>query len=197
MKISQTLSLAPVLCAVFALPVGYVSAAGGGRGAAPIGAVATPMGAVGGGAAAGRVGGGPPAGLVGGGAPGSSSGATGIPSTGTRVGPGNPAAGFENAPGGIIGTGIGEPPKSDPGGVSPAVTVQTGQTGQTEPAYDAPKAVQGIAEAPPVSTVGLAKPDVDGVSTRYVKPQPCGVAAHETDGFTTCIGLPIPGHLTK
>jgi hypothetical protein len=44
-------------------------------------------------------------------------------------------------------------------------------------------------EAPP-STTGLARPGPDGVSTVIVAPRPCSVAAHETDGTTTCIGIP-------
>lgn len=33
----------------------------------------------------------------------------------------------------------------------------------------------------------------DGVSTRTVKAVPCGKAARETDGVTTCIGIPERG----
>jgi hypothetical protein len=29
----------------------------------------------------------------------------------------------------------------------------------------------------------------DGISTKTVKAAPCGTAAHETDGFTTCVGI--------
>jgi hypothetical protein len=53
----------------------------------------------------------------------------------------------------------------------------------------APRAVKGVAEEPAPSTVGLAQPGPDG-STVIVKPRPCGVVAHETDGVTTCIGIP-------
>lgn len=60
-----------------------------------------------------------------------------------------------------------------------------GQTGLPP----APKAVQGVAEEPAPSTVGLAQPGRDG-STVIVKPRPCGIVAHETDGVTTCIGIP-------
>jgi hypothetical protein len=80
----------------------------------------------------------------------------------------------------------------------------------------AQQAVQG---SPPPSTVGVAPPapnaDVvpqvggpllpgtqtgrdivadDGISTKTVKAVPCGTAARETDGTTTCIGIPdAPG----
>jgi hypothetical protein len=37
---------------------------------------------------------------------------------------------------------------------------------------------------------GLNVTDSDGVSTRTVKAVPCGVSARETDGSTTCVGIP-------
>jgi hypothetical protein len=74
-------------------------------------------------------------------------------------------------------------PKSELGGGPPP------PMGQAEPT-DASKAVRGTAEQPPPLTVGRAIPGPDGVSTKIVKPQPCSVAAHETDGTTTCIGIP-------
>jgi hypothetical protein len=37
---------------------------------------------------------------------------------------------------------------------------------------------------------GLDKVGPDGVSTKTVKAVPCSTAAHETDGTTTCIGIP-------
>lgn len=37
---------------------------------------------------------------------------------------------------------------------------------------------------------GLNVTDSDGVSTRTVKAVPCAVSARETDGFTTCVGIP-------
>jgi hypothetical protein len=40
-----------------------------------------------------------------------------------------------------------------------------------------------------LSTTGLAIPGPDGVSTVTVAPRRRGVAAHETDGTTTCIGI--------
>src|SRR6267378_929994 len=49
----------------------------------------------------------------------------------------------------------------------------------------APNSVQDIAEEGV-----LAGPGQDDVSTVTVAPRPCGVAAHETDGTTTCIGIP-------
>jgi hypothetical protein len=37
---------------------------------------------------------------------------------------------------------------------------------------------------------GLNVPDSDGVSTRTVRAVPCSASARETDGFTTCVGIP-------
>jgi hypothetical protein len=40
------------------------------------------------------------------------------------------------------------------------------------------------------SDTGLNKVAPDGVSTKTVGAVPCSTAAHETDGTTTCIGIP-------
>ena len=37
---------------------------------------------------------------------------------------------------------------------------------------------------------GLAIVAADGISTKIVKAVPCSKSARETDGFTTCVGLP-------
>jgi hypothetical protein len=42
----------------------------------------------------------------------------------------------------------------------------------------------------PSTTLGSDKAGDDGASTRTVKAVPCSTAARETDGFTTCIGIP-------
>jgi hypothetical protein len=39
---------------------------------------------------------------------------------------------------------------------------------------------------------GLDKVGPDGISTRVVRAVPCSTAARETDGTTTCIGIPGP-----
>lgn len=196
----RSLAFAVLLAALpngFALG-GGAGAAGGSAGAtgAGVGAAGVGSAAVGGGAPAGRVGGGPPAGAVGGGAPGSinpaGNGAAGtgdpaLNAAGVRSVPSeNPAAGLENAPttGGVIGGNTGLPPATGTGAASPPITGQT----QTNPAP--PKAVEGVAEEEPASTVGRAEPGADGVSTRIVAPKPCSAAAHETDGMTTCVGIP-------
>ena len=63
-------------------------------------------------------------------------------------------------------------------------------TGQSAP--PAPTAVQGVAEEAPSSTVGMSRPAPDG-STKIVPARRCSTAAHETDGTTTCIGIPERG----
>jgi hypothetical protein len=40
------------------------------------------------------------------------------------------------------------------------------------------------------SETGLSKVAPDGVSTKIVRAVPCSTAARETDGTTTCIGIP-------
>ena len=45
----------------------------------------------------------------------------------------------------------------------------------------------------PGTTVGLARSADDGEATETVKAVPCSKSARETDGSTTCIGIPEPG----
>jgi hypothetical protein len=42
----------------------------------------------------------------------------------------------------------------------------------------------------PATDHGLDKVGSDGVSTRTVRAVPCSAAARETDGSTTCVGIP-------
>jgi hypothetical protein len=188
------------------LPVGFALAAGRGGGGlgAGVGAAGTGSAAVGGGAPAGRVGGGPTAGAVGGGSPGSmdpggngsagtdnpSLNALGAGSAGTRTNaPGIPSAKTTGSAIGGYGGPTGVAPAAGlPGGVSPSALKQEGPPGAPP---TVPKFVEGTAEEQAqLSTSGLAIPGPDGVSTVIVAARPCGVAAHETDGTTTCIGIP-------
>jgi hypothetical protein len=89
---------------------------------------------------------------------------------------GAPAVG----PNGPAGIGA---PAGAVGGVAPPPPI----TGQSAPLP--PTAVQGIAEQAPGSTVGMSRPAPDG-STKIVPARPCSSAARETDGTTTCIGIP-------
>jgi hypothetical protein len=135
---------------------------------------------------------------VGGGSPGSGNPAgngaagTGNPSrnaggslgSGTNASPGITSA---TTTGGVIGGSAGVPSAPVlPGGPSPAAL---GSQSPSVTGATAPNSVQGVAEEAPLSTIGLARPGPDGVSTVIVAPRPCGVAAHETDGTTTCIGI--------
>jgi hypothetical protein len=59
----------------------------------------------------------------------------------------------------------------------------------TPPATAGAAPVSGTAFLPNTTT-GLDKVGDDGISTKTVKAVPCSVAARETDGSTTCIGIP-------
>lgn len=160
----------------------------GGRGGGPQGGVGSSLSgssgfgrAVGGGAPAGAVGGGPPAGLIGG----------GIAPTNTNPTSGSGEGALSPTVGGAPAANTGTPPASDisagglpPGSIDSASPSATGQA--QRPVAQRP--VVGVAELPPPAT-GLAVLAADGVSTRTVAARPCGLAAHETDGTTTCIGI--------
>jgi hypothetical protein len=205
------------------LPTNFALAAGRGGGGlgGGVGAAGAGSAAVGGGAPAGRVGGGPPAGAVGGGSPGAGnpagngSAGTDNPSLnalGVGSGPGSTnAPGIPNATtkGGAFGggaavgatTGI-APARSFSGGAAPTApanepsSADSKKEGQpTEPTARPPVAggADG-ADYAPFSPTGLSRPGTDGVSTVIVEARPCSVAAHETDGFTTCVGIPRKRH---
>jgi hypothetical protein len=166
-----------------------VGGLGGGVGAAGFGSAA-----VGGGAS--RVGGGPTAGAVGGGSPGA-----GDPAGNGAAGTGNPSlngsgigtlGNGSNAPGiptattrsSDFGSGMGTPvapaAKEYPGGISPeALKTQSSPDNQKQ---EAPAGESGGMPSPSGGNEPDAKPTV-------LVARPCGVAAHETDGFTTCIGV--------
>jgi hypothetical protein len=195
------------------LPMGFAFGGGGGvHLGGGVGAAGVGSAAVGGGAPAGRVGGGPAAGAVGGGSPGSmdpggnGAAGTGNPSlnalgagsgTNSTNTPGIPNAttrGGEFGGGAAIGatTGV-APDRSFSGGAAPtALGTASNKEGQPAGPTERP-ALAGAAEYP-FSPTGLSRPGSDGVSTVIVEAQPCGVAAHETDGFTTCVGIPRKTH---
>jgi len=180
------------------LPFGYAFAGGAGHGGGlggGTGAAGMGSAAVGGGAPAGQVGGGPAAGAVGGGSPGSSR-----PAGNGAAGTDNPALNAVGAgprvntpeirpttstTGGMIRgeegqtTGI-APARSLPGGGLPP-----GALNQTSPQPTTPNLLQGAANA---------QKQAEEVPLRPVPARPCGVAAHETDGTTTCIGIPDRPH---
>ena len=81
---------------------------------------------------------------------------------------------------------------------SPALAQQ--QAPAVDPAAPPSTGVPIAGAAPPVgspqnpgTTVGLDKVGDDGVSTKTVKAVPCSTAARETDGSTTCVGIPDAG----
>jgi len=201
---------------VAGLPVGYAFAGGGGGagaggsgaggagagagGGAGAGVGAAGMGsaAVGGGAPAGAVGGATPAGPVGGGLPGSSR-----PAGNGAAGTGNPAL---NAGGGRSRVKAPEIPTTTitTGG---AFGGQGGQTTGAAPARDLPggaapadgsnrESPTAVQPTPPRQMQGAANPQAraDDVPLRPVPARPCSVAARETDGTTTCIGIPDTPH---
>jgi hypothetical protein len=113
-------------------------------------------------------------------------------------------------PGGTTGDTIGHPPPL-PGPPPISDPASTTQAKPAAPVADAPKAGEPAAQgytgayAPPgppptpyyngplplaSSGPGLNVTDSDGVSTRTVKAVPCTTSARETDGFTTCVGIP-------
>jgi hypothetical protein len=81
---------------------------------------------------------------------------------------------------GVIGGYTGAPNST---GVSPPITAQS-----SPPIV--PDGVQGVAAEQPGTRTGLATPADDGVSTKIVPAKPCSTAAHESDGTTTCVGMP-------
>lgn len=89
-------------------------------------------------------------------------------------------------------------------GSSAALAQQTPETvgvGSPPAAAAPPSAgVPIVGAAPPVGgpllpgkDTGLDKVADDGVSTKTVRAVPCSIAARETDGTTTCVGIPDRG----
>jgi hypothetical protein len=87
----------------------------------------------------------------------------------------------------------GPPPVSEqPASSAPARATEPASQGYTG-AYGPPGPAPpfSVAPLPEVSVgSGLNVVGPDGISTRTVKAVPCSVAARETDGFTTCVGIP-------
>lgn len=64
------------------------------------------------------------------------------------------------------------------------------QTDAPKGSPDAPTARPSTGPLPPIDTgTGRVIVEPDG-STKTVKAAPCSTAAHETDGSTTCVGIP-------
>ena len=92
-----------------------------------------------------------------------------------------PSAGFAQQ---LPGTVESSPPASTVGVAPPA----TGTAAPQLPTAGAAPEVGG--PLLPGSQTGRDVVDSDGVSTKTVKAVPCSTVARETDGTTTCIGIP-------
>jgi hypothetical protein len=99
----------------------------------------------------------------------------------------------------------GPPPISEPSSTTqPAPAASTPAPGQPAPkgytgAYGPPGPSKPYSTGPlPALDTGTGRVIVesDG-STKTVKAVPCGTVARETDGFTTCVGIPDTGAKTK
>jgi hypothetical protein len=98
----------------------------------------------------------------------------------------------------------GPPPISEPSTPPPAPAASTPRASQPAPkgytgAYGPPGPATPYSTGPlPAIDTGTGRIIVepDG-TTKTVKPVPCGTAARETDGFTTCIGIPDTGAKAK
>jgi hypothetical protein len=85
-----------------------------------------------------------------------------------------------------------------------SAVAQTPGSNAAPPPAEAPPAMGAASTAPPgrspevgspllpATDAGLDKVAADGVSTRTVPARPCSTAARESDGTTTCIGIPGP-----
>ena len=99
----------------------------------------------------------------------------------------------------------GPPPISEPSTMGkPAPAASTPPAGEPVP-MDYTKGYGPPGPSTPYSTGPLPAIDTgtgrviaarDG-STKTVKAVPCGTVAHETDGFTTCVGIPDKGATAK
>jgi hypothetical protein len=88
-------------------------------------------------------------------------------------------------------------PAATPSREAPSVQAkQPPSSGAPAPTDTPPQASSGT--LPVVSTgPGLISVGPDGISTKTVKAVPCGLVARETDGFTTCVGIPDKPQKTK
>ena len=170
---------------IAATPLEYASAGPGGRGGPALG-VGSDVGAVGGSPAGAME---PGLNSIGAGSLGNGTNAPGIPRSSTQGG------GFGGGSYGSYSTGIAPAPPPPGGAPPPAATSPNGQDKEgANAASKEPTHFQGLTGEEPFSPTGLAQPGRDGVSTVIVDAKPCGLAAHETDGTTTCVGIPKRRH---
>jgi hypothetical protein len=95
---------------------------------------------------------------------------------------------------------IAGPPSASDTSVAPRSGTAAPMGGPSEPTATgvnvspaAPPASPGGSVPAPISGPGLNVVASDGISTKTVRAVPCGRAARETDGFTTCVGIPDTG----
>jgi hypothetical protein len=121
------------------------------------------------------------------------------------------SAAFAQQPPGAAGDTIGHPPPlagpppvSEPSTPPPAPAASTPQASQPAPkgytgAYGPPGPAKPYSTGPlPAEDTGTGRTIVepDG-TTKTVKAAPCSPFARETDGFTTCVGIPDTGAKAK
>jgi len=107
-----------------------------------------------------------------------------------------PASGPPPTPGPLS---VGEPSAAKPASPAPAVSeaAPKGYIGAYAPA-GTPAIPYSTGPLPTQDTgPGLDVAGPDGFSTKQVRAVPCSTVAHETDGFTTCVGIPAPGQNSK
>lgn len=120
-------------------------------------------------------------------------GATGDKSVGETLGHPPPLAGPPPA------QAPSSAPQPAPAGATPQQSSEPAPKGYTG-AYGPPGPATPYSTGPLLTSStgpGLNVVGPDGVSTRTVKAVPCGVVARETDGFTTCVGIPDQGEKTR
>jgi hypothetical protein len=170
------------------LPMGFAFAGPGGRGG-PLLPVGSGVGSVGGNAAGAME---PGLNSIGAGSLGNGTNAPGIPRSSTQGGEfGGGSYGSDNP-------GIGAAPPPPPGGVPPPAAASSAHPSDNKEGTTAtprePTTFQGLTGDQPFSPTGLAIPGPDGVSTVIVDARSCSLAARETDGTTTCVGIPRKRH---
>ena len=92
-----------------------------------------------------------------------------------------PFTAWAQQPPGTIGS---SPPPAGDIASPPAMGVGASPRGEVTPQPGSPLL--------PGTQTGLAKVAEDGFSTKTVKAVPCSTSARETDGTTTCVGIPDP-----
>jgi hypothetical protein len=170
------------------LPIGFAFAGPGGRGG-PLLPVGSGVGSVGGNAAGAME---PGLNSIGAGSLGNGTNAPGIPRSSTQGGE------FGGGSYGSYSTGVAPAPPPPGGAPPPPATASSPHPSDNKDGATAasrePVHFQGLTGDEPFSSTGLAIPGPDGISTVIVAARSCSLAARETDGMTTCVGIPRKRH---